>query len=80
MPSRPRKPRKPPNVVKFPKKPVRVITAKGVEVASPYAQFSSAVEIMVERDGIEATFHTLADFADRMRRILAKEMLMRSSG
>lgn len=76
----PRKPRKPRNVVAFPKKPVRIIKTKGVEVFNPYEQFSKALEIMVERDGHEATFHTLADFADRMRRIMAKEMLMRSSG
>jgi len=77
---RPRAPRKPKNVVKFPKTPVRAIAAKGVDVASPYEQFSQAVNIMVERDGIEATFHTLADVSDRMRRVLAKQMLMRSSG
>lgn len=74
------RPRKPRNVVKFPKKPVRVIKTKGVEVHSPYEQLSSAIDIMIARDGLEATFHTLADVSDRMRRILAKEMLMRSSG
>jgi len=76
----PRKPRKPKNVIKFPKRPVRAITAKGVDVASPYEQFSQALNVMIERDGIEETFHRVADVSDKMRRVLAKQMLMRSSG
>jgi hypothetical protein len=76
----PRKPRKPRNVVAFPKKPVRIIRSKGVEVCNPYEQLSGAIEIIVERDGIEAAFHMVADQADRMRRFLAKQMLMRESG
>lgn len=76
----PRKPRKPKNVVAFTKKPVRTITAKGVVVSNPYEQFAGAVDIIIERDGLEAAFHMMADRADRMRRILAKAMLMRESG
>ena len=76
----PRKPRKPKNVIKFPKRPVRPITAKGVDVANPYEQFSAALNIMIERDGVEETFHRVADVSDKMRRIMAKEMLARSSG
>jgi hypothetical protein len=76
----PRKPRKPRNVVAFPKKPVRIIRSKGVDVCNPYEQLAGAIEIIVERDGIEAAFHMVADQADRMRRFLAKQMLMRESG
>lgn len=76
----PRKPRKPRNVVAFTKKPVRMIKTKGVEVFNPYEQFAGAVDIIIERDGIEAAFHMVADQADRMRRFLAKAMLMRESG
>jgi hypothetical protein len=75
-----RKPRKPRNVIPFPKKPYRTIKAKGVEVSSPYQQLSETLGILIERDGIEATFHTIAELAEKMRRHLAKEMLVRSSG
>lgn len=76
----PRKPRKPRNVVAFPKKPVRIIKAKGVEVCNPYEQLAGAIDIIIERDGIEAAFHMVANRADLMRRFLAKQMLMRESG
>lgn len=75
-----RKPRKPKNVIKFPKRPVRPITAKGVDVANPYEQFAAAVNCMAERDGFDVAYHRVADAADQMRRVLAKQMFMRSSG
>lgn len=76
-----RKPRKPKNVIAFPKgRQVRAIAHKGVDVSSPYEQFEKSINLIIERDGVEETFHKLAEIADKLRRILAKEMFMRNSG
>jgi hypothetical protein len=76
----PRKPRKSKNVIVFPKKPYRLIRTKGVEVLNPYQQLSETIGILVDRDGPEPAFHMLSEFTEQLRRHLAKEMLVRSSG
>jgi hypothetical protein len=60
------------NIVKFPKSPTRLI--KPQRNAPPLEQrLNDVVNALIDRDGIDATYHSLADMADKMRKHIKKK-------